>query len=95
MRIIHNIRRTQHDSSGNTKGASQRWMVHHQSRRLPHKPKAPNKARKSHSTKPQRGLETGNTKQHLQAGGAEIALLPAVIIERSVIYAEFNLSCSF
>ncbi len=45
-------------------------MVHRQSGRLPHKPKAPNKARKSHSTKPQRGLETGNTKQHLQAGGA-------------------------
>ena len=48
----------------------QRWMVHHQSGRLPHKPKAPNKARKSHSTKSQRRLETGNTKQHLQAGGA-------------------------
>ena len=55
------------------KGASQRWMVHHQSGRLPHKPKAPNKARKSHSAKPQRGLEAGNTKQHLQTGGVEIA----------------------
>lgn len=71
-RIIYNIRKTQYDSSGNTKGASQRWMIHHQSGRLPHKPKVSNKARKSHShrTKPQRGLETGNTKQHLQAGGA-------------------------
>lgn len=30
-----------------------------------------------------------------QAGGAEIVLLSVVIIERSVIYAEFNLFCSF
>ena len=70
-------------------------MVHHQSGRLPHKPKAPNKARKSHSTKPQRGLETWNTKQHLQAGGAEIDLLSAFIIERSIMYAEINLSGGF
>ena len=66
---MHNTRRTQYDRSGNPKGASQRWMVHHPSGRLPNKPKAPNKARKSHSAKPQRGLEAGNTKQHLQAGG--------------------------
>ncbi len=33
-------------------------------------PEKPGKARKSHSTKSQRGLETGNSKQHLQAGGA-------------------------
>ncbi len=40
-------------------------------------------------------LKPGTLNSIYKQAGAEIAPRPAVIIERSVIYAEFNLSCSF